>query len=165
MTLEDLAAAAQVSRSMLSEIERGAKVPTVLVLDRVAGALRSSVAQLLDEQRDEPAVVIRAGEQRVETENGWTWRLLSPALLDRNTQFVRVVAPASSDGPDFPAHAAGSREWLAVERGRLRVRVGSEELDLQAGDSVSFAGDLPHRISNPGASEALYYLVIDYSAP
>lgn len=165
LTLQDLADATRVSRSMLSEIERGAKVPTVLVLDRVAAALRSSVAQLLDEHHSEPAVVIRAGEQRVETENEWTWRLLSPALPDRTTQFIRAVAPASSDGPEFPAHATGSREWLALERGRLRVRVGPEVIDLDAGDSVSFVGDLPHRISNPGDSQALYFLIIDYSAP
>lgn len=150
---------------MVSEIERGAKVPTVLVLDRVAGALRSSVAQLLDEHRSEPAVVVRADEQRVEIENEWTWRLLSPALPDRSTQFVRVVAPPGSDGPEFPAHAAGSREWLAVERGRLRVAVGSEVVELEAGDAVSFVGDLAHRISNPGDDEAIYFLVIDYSAP
>ena len=62
LTLQDLADAARVSRSMLSEIERGTKVPTVLVLDRVAGALRSSVAQLLDGHRSEPAVVVRVGE-------------------------------------------------------------------------------------------------------
>lgn len=150
---------------MLSEIERGAKVPTVLVLDRVAGALGSSVAQLLDEYRNESAVVIRVDDQRVEAENGWTWRLLSPALPDRSTQVVRVVAPPDSDGPEFPAHAAGSREWLALEHGRLRVTVGSEVVDLEAGDAVSFVGDMVHRISNPGDNEAMYYLVIDYAAP
>ncbi|WP_168170443.1 helix-turn-helix domain-containing protein [Pseudonocardia sp. EC080625-04] len=165
LILQDLADAAGVSRSMLSEIERGAKMPTVLVLDRVAGALGSSVAQLLDEHRNESAVVIREDDQRVEAENGWTWRLLSPALPGRSTQFVRVVAPPNSDGPEFPAHVAGSREWLALERGRLRVVVGSEVVDLEAGDAVSFVGDVGHRISNPGAAEAMYFLVTDYSAP
>ena len=37
-TLETLAAASGVSRSMLSEVERGSRVPTVLVLDRIATA-------------------------------------------------------------------------------------------------------------------------------
>ncbi|TDN75433.1 XRE family transcriptional regulator [Pseudonocardia autotrophica] len=165
LTLQGLADAAGVSRSMLSEIERGAKMPTVLVLDRVAGALGSSVAQLLDGHRSESAVVIRADDQRVEVEDGWTWRLLSPALPDRSTQVVRVVAPPNCDGPEFPAHAAGSREWLALEHGRLRITVGSEVVELEAGDAVSFVGDLVHRISNPGDDEAMYFLVIDYSAP
>ncbi|MFP5071576.1 helix-turn-helix domain-containing protein [Pseudonocardia nantongensis] len=165
LTLQGLADAAGVSRSMLSEVERGAKMPTVLVLDRVAGALGSSVAQLLDDHRRKSVVVIRADDQRVEVENGWTWRLLSPALPDRSIQVVRVVAPPGSDGPEFPAHAPGAREWLALEHGRLRVTVGSEAVDLEAGDAVSFVGDVVHRISNPGDDEAIYFLVIDYSAP
>ena len=47
LSLEALAARAGVSRSMLSEVERGSKVPTVLVLDRIATALDTSIARLL----------------------------------------------------------------------------------------------------------------------
>ena len=46
-TLEELAAASGVSRSMLSEVERGSRVPTVLILDRIATGLGTSIARLL----------------------------------------------------------------------------------------------------------------------
>src|SRR5678815_1672004 len=47
MSLEALSDRAHVSRSMLSAIERGLKSPTVLVLDRIATGLDTSLARLL----------------------------------------------------------------------------------------------------------------------
>jgi transcriptional regulator with XRE-family HTH domain len=41
-SLDDLATSAGVSRSMLSTVERGAKVPTILVLHRIATGLGST---------------------------------------------------------------------------------------------------------------------------
>ena len=60
LTLDGLAAASGVSRSMISEIERGGRAPTVLVLDRIATALGSSIARLTqDESRHEPVLLAR----------------------------------------------------------------------------------------------------------
>ncbi|MBF6414305.1 helix-turn-helix domain-containing protein [Nocardia cyriacigeorgica] len=163
LTLQELADAAQVSRSMVSEVERGTKVPTVLVLDRIAGALGTSVARLLDTHRTEPAVVLRSADHRTQSDaTGWTWTLMSPALPDHGLQLVRGVAPPNTSGPLFPAHAAGSREWLIVERGRLSITVGEDSFDLMAGDSIAYVGDLPHRMANPGDSECTYFLAMDH---
>ena len=58
-TLEALAAASGVSRSMLSEVERGSRVPTVLVLDRIATGLGTSIARLLRDEESARTVVLR----------------------------------------------------------------------------------------------------------
>src|SRR6266496_3987883 len=65
LALEQLAELSGVSRSMLSDVERGAKTPTVLVLDRLATALGTSIARLLDEPADDALVVLRHAQQRV----------------------------------------------------------------------------------------------------
>ena len=65
LTLDGLAAASGVSRSMLSEVERGSRVPTVLVLDRIATGLGTSIARLLREEAPTRTVVLRHGEQDV----------------------------------------------------------------------------------------------------
>jgi transcriptional regulator with XRE-family HTH domain len=46
-------------RSMLSEVERGAKAPTVLVLDRIAAGLNTSLARILGEERRARLVLLR----------------------------------------------------------------------------------------------------------
>src|SRR5689334_13713080 len=63
--LEQLAEASGVSRSMVSEVERGTKTPTVLVLDRLATALGTSIARLLDEPAGDGVVLLRRARQRV----------------------------------------------------------------------------------------------------
>src|SRR5216117_4510418 len=65
LSLHDLEARTGVSRSMLSEVERGSKVPTVLVLDRIATGLDTSIARLLGEERAGRVVLLRHGEQEV----------------------------------------------------------------------------------------------------
>ena len=81
LSLNDLAARAGVSRSMLSAVERGGKAPTVLVLDRIATGLDTSIARLLGEERAGRVVVLRHGEQDVARDRaGWERRVLSPVL-------------------------------------------------------------------------------------
>ena len=64
---------------MLSAVERGRKVPTVLVLDRIATALDTSIARLLGEERVARVLVLRAATQDVVRDPaGWERRILSP---------------------------------------------------------------------------------------
>lgn len=57
MSLEDLKDRSGVSRSMNSAIERGSKAATVLILDRIATALDTSLARLLTTERPLRVVV------------------------------------------------------------------------------------------------------------
>src|SRR5882672_12557282 len=72
LSLQALEARTGVSRSMLSEVERGSKVPTVLVLDRIATGLDTSIARLLGEERAAAVIVLRREEQDVVVDpSGW----------------------------------------------------------------------------------------------
>src|SRR5262245_58379868 len=94
-SLDALAARARVSRSMLSEVERGSKVPTVLVLDRIATALDSSIARLIGEERSARVIVLRKEEQDVAVDpGGWERRILSPVLPGVEFELMRTVIPA-----------------------------------------------------------------------
>src|SRR4051794_38931639 len=80
-SLDELAARARVSRSMLSEVERGAKVPSVMVLHGIATGLDTTIARLLAEERREHVILLRADEQDVVHDpTGWERRILSPVL-------------------------------------------------------------------------------------
>src|SRR5256712_10465432 len=92
LSLEELAARAEVSRSMLSDVERGAKVPTVLVLDRIATGLGTSIARLLGEERSGSVIVLRREEQDVAVDpSGWERRILSPVLPGVEFEFMRTT--------------------------------------------------------------------------
>src|SRR4051812_464681 len=81
LTLQELAAVSGVSRSMLSEVEGGSRVPTVLVLGRIATGLGTSIARVLREEQSARSVVLRRDEQDVAGDpSGWERRVLSPVL-------------------------------------------------------------------------------------
>ena len=162
LSLEALAAQTGVSRSMLSDIERGTKVPTVLVLDRIATGLGTSIARLLGEERTSAVIVLRREEQDVAIDpSGWERRILSPVLPGVEFEFMRTTINPGVDAGVFTPHAPGSLEWVAVERGTLRLTINGTPYTLHAGDSIYYDGDCWHGFANPSDEPCVYYLAMD----
>ncbi|WP_393056250.1 helix-turn-helix domain-containing protein [Streptomyces sp. LN549] len=163
LALERLAALSGVSRSMVSEVERGTKTPSVLVLDRLATALGTSIARLLDEPvRPATTVLTRDRQQRVRDPAGWERRILSPVLPGVEFEFMRTTLEPGVDAGEFAAHPPGSHEYVAVEAGCLRLTVDGASHLLAAGDSAYFPGDRPHAFAD-GADDGqpcVYYLAM-----
>jgi transcriptional regulator with XRE-family HTH domain len=163
LSLEALGARAQVSPSMLSAIERGKKVPTVLLLDRIATALDTSIGRVLGEQREDRVIVMHRDEQNVARDpSGWERRVLSPVLPGVEFEFMRTTLDAGVDAGAFVGHAPGSREYLAVESGTLRLTLDGREHMLEAGDAIYYAGDCVHAFANASETERCeYYLAME----
>lgn len=161
-SLEALAEASGVSRSMLSEIERAAKVPTVLILDRIATALGTTISRLVETEVTHPVILLRRDEQQIMRDpEGWQRRILSPVIPGVEFEFMRTTLGPHVDAGVFPAHRVGSREYIAVEAGRLELTLNGTPYELRALDSIYFAGDCLHGFRNPGRSETTYYLAMD----
>jgi transcriptional regulator with XRE-family HTH domain len=162
LTLDDLAAACGVSRSMISEIERGGRTPTVLVLDRIATALGSSIARLTrDESRYEPVRLARADQAVLVDPAGWERRILSPVLPGVEFELMRTTLSPGVDAGTYLPHAAGSREYVAVERGTLELALNGARSRLAEGDSIFYPGDCHHGFANLAAEPCVYYLAMD----
>ena len=162
LSLDALAVQAGVSRSMLSDIEHGSKVPTVLVLDRIATALGSSIARLLDEEKHDRIILLRHEEQDVVRDpSGWVRRILSPVLPGVEFEFMQTTIPPHVDAGVFSPHAVGSREYVAIEQGTLVLTINDTPYTLHAGDSIYYAGDCFHAFANPDDELCVYYLAMD----
>jgi transcriptional regulator with XRE-family HTH domain len=164
LSLEVLATRAEVSRSMLSSIERGEKVASVLVVDRIATALGTTLARLLGEQRDESVIVLRRDEQDVVVDpGGWQRRILSPVLPGVEFELMRTTLGPTVNAGAFAAHGAGSREYVAIEAGVLLLTLDGSQYTLEAGDAIFFDGDCVHEFENPCEEPCVYYLAMDVS--
>jgi transcriptional regulator with XRE-family HTH domain len=162
LSLMALEARTGVSRSMLSEVERGGKAPTVLVLDRIATGLDTSIARLLGQERQARVIVLPRSEQNTAMDpTGWERRILSPVLPGVEFELMRTTIPPGVDAGDFAPHAPGSREYLAMERGTLRLTIDGTPHTLHAGDSIYYAGDCRHGFANPGRVTCAYYLAME----
>lgn len=159
LTLRELAAAAAVSVSMLSSVERGEKAATIVVLARIADGLGVPLADLVAAPADNRVIIRRATSQDVVDEpGGWRRVILTPVVPGVNFEWIQSTLPPGCDAGQFPAYAAGSHEYVVVESGTLRLTIGDEDFDLQAGDSAYFAADVAHGYANPAAVPCTYYV-------
>ena len=162
LTLEELAERSGVSRAMISKVERGEKNPTLVVAAKLAEGLGITLSEFAGtEERREVVVVPRAGRMVMrDPETGFERHLLSPSFGGRGVEFIRNVIPEGSTSGEFPPHRRGVEEYVAVEKGSLRVVIGDGQHSLGEGDALYFEADVPHRFDNTGDGESSYYLVI-----
>jgi transcriptional regulator with XRE-family HTH domain len=162
-SLRVLAARSGISSSMISDIERGTKSPTVTTMVRLAEALGVSTATLVGEGTG-PASrirVLRRGEG-AGGEHPARWTSLGPAAPGSRIDFVRYQIPPSTVLGPSAAHASGTVEHMHVAAGTVRVTVGDDTAELFAGDSCTCRADAPHGVENPDPSaEALIYLIVE----
>jgi transcriptional regulator with XRE-family HTH domain len=163
LTLEALADLSGVSRAMISKLERGEKNPTLVVAAKVAQALRVGLTDLMGVAESRRAVIVIPKSSRMifrDSETGFERQLLSPAFESRSVEFVRHVIPKGETSGELPPYKTGTEKFLVVEQGRLRIVIEGYDYVLNAGDSLYFEADTPHRFDNTGKGVCSYYLVV-----
>lgn len=163
-SLDALASASGVSRSMLSQIERNQANPTLAVTMRIAGAFGMGLAELLEVPGASSAVnVIRADDHKFHYRSDKYCRIrtLSPLNLEKDVEFYEVQLQPGGALRSAP-HFEGTREFLTVQEGEVSVESGGDAETLRAGDSASYRADVPHAIINVGKKQAVLFLVDIY---
>jgi transcriptional regulator with XRE-family HTH domain len=163
-TLEQLASLSGVSRSMLSQIERGGASPTLGVAFRIAQAFGMSLGDLVDAPAAAPKIdVIRASDRGFlfRDDSQCRIRTLSPLHLEKDVEFYELTLKAGGALVSSP-HYEGTREFLTIEEGTVRLTSGDETRELSKGDSAHYPADVPHRIENIGRGQAVAFLVDIY---
>lgn len=166
LSIRDLATRSGISPSMISDIERQAKSPTISTLSALAAALAVSTSALVEgDTGDEARLhVVRAAERSRTTDpkSGITRESFGPRIKGSNVEFLRLVIPPNSLAGPFPPHPRGTIEHVHVASGSIRMALGPETVTLARGDSCTCLADAPHSFDNrTGKREALLYVVVE----
>jgi transcriptional regulator with XRE-family HTH domain len=164
-TLEEMSAACGVSRSMLSEIERGRANPTIAVAWRIAQAFGMSLGELVEAPSATPRIdVIRADDRtyHFRSDRHCRIRTLSPLHLEKSVEYYQVILRPGGALRSLP-HFEGARELLTVQQGSVKVTSADEVEQLKTGDSAHYPADVAHSIENTGSEDAVAYLVVTYA--
>ncbi len=163
LTLDALAAKCDVSRSMLSLIERGESSPTAVVLEKIATGLGVSLAALFDDA-SVPASPVSRGADRTpwrDPQSGYVRRNISPANFPSPIRIVEVMLPAGArvayeTGPrDVSLH---QQVW--VRDGSIEVTLGSHTYRLSQDDCLAMQLNEPTAFRNRTRRPARYVVVI-----
>lgn len=163
LTLETLSEHSGISRSMLSQVERGEKNPTVSVAVKIAKALGVNLFHLIGEGEEHRKVKVLPKEQQLSVKNPATnfeQQLLSPTFENRHLEIMRHLVPENVGSGDLPPSQKGVEKYLIVEKGKLKVTLDDETYLLTRGDAMYFEGNVPHRYENVGRDVCSYLIVV-----
>ena len=147
----ELAESIGVSRSMISQIERGKAYPSILTLKKIADALHITVGELIGEQSNLAGhPVVKRGQRKFVKKNKLGTKayllshhdpakLMDPFLLD---------FPPKADSSDIMTINNPRQEYIYVLQGHFKVAVGVNSYTIKEGDSFYFTSNEPHLFSN-----------------
>ena len=168
LSLDALSRKAGVSKSMLSQIERGQANPTVAVVWRLANALNVGMADLLGGSPlvQPVAITVLAAHAApaIRSPDGLCeLRILGPiGLAGQFEWYALSVQPGGL--LDSQPHEIGTQEHLSTITGVLDVQAGDQSQRIKTGETARYAADQPHCIRNTTKTAATGWLVVVHRA-
>ena len=153
LSLEAVANLSGVSRSMVSQIERGESSPTISTLWNLTRALQADFAGLLDAETARDRIDVIRAEEAPTIENmgeGCRIRILSPPEEAGHHEVYELIFTEGGALRSQP-HTRGATEQLTVISGEVQVTSGAAESTLSQGDTARYAADVPHSIRSAGS--------------
>jgi len=163
LSLESVAKLSGVSRSMVSQIERGESSPTIATLWNLTRALQVDFAGLLEGPQTAPAIQVLRRDAVPSIENlgqDCVIRILSaPEAAGRHEVYELIFG---KDGRlDSRPHRRGAREMVTVIQGALDVTSGGATQRLTQGDTARYSADVPHSITALSGPVRAFLIVQD----
>lgn len=164
LSLDELSRQSGVSKSMLSQIERNQTNPTIAIVWRLANALGVEMGELIAGTAKASAPTISLVSAHLtptmrSPDGKCELRILGPIDLAGRFEWYELTIQSGGSLQSEP-HEPGSREHLTVMSGSLRVQSGDGVKQVAAQETIRYAADVPHAITNTGKSQALALLVV-----
>lgn len=154
LSLASLAAAAELSPGLLSQIERGMGNPSFTTLIKLAHALDVPVGRFFVSDKRSGALV-RAGEHArlLLAEDNLVYELLTPHMNGRLGMIRGRIAAGWSN--ETAPYLHEGEECVLVTQGSLRITVGGDLYVVEEGDSLTYDSSLPHWYHNATRHDAV----------
>ena len=160
LTLENLSTKANVSKSMISKIERNEVRPTLdiaLRLTNALGVMLSDVVQPIEEQ----TLLVRKSEQNKvkDIENDIEYTNLISISSHNPFEVTELSIPSGSNTGNLSKKQSKSSKLLHVIDGKITLLYNQSHYELMAGDTISFNNNFEHEIINTTPNNALIHII------
>ncbi|MCC6682561.1 MAG: cupin domain-containing protein [Phycisphaeraceae bacterium] len=155
MTLEDVCAAAGLTRSWLSKVENFRVTPSLPALAKIADTLGVHLSELLEGLDSKPQIVVVRKDERQkvlrdEQISNITYESLAYKRTGRRMDPFLLHLPPGATRVEPLAHEG--EEFLLVIKGSTDFEYGDGNYELHEGDSLYFDASVPHRLVNRSES-------------
>lgn len=163
MTIKELSDKANVTASMLSQLERGLTNPSINTLKTIAQVLETQLFTFFieDEVKDNLVLKPQDRKQMIIPSEGQeliTYELLSPDLKGDVELAIMKLTPRSHTSKDNFKHFG--EEVAYVSKGKVHLFLNETEIELDEGDSVKIPPNMLHRWYNPYKDEAIVIFAV-----
>lgn len=139
LSLDELAARANLSASTISRVETGKRTISLDVLLPLASALQVGLDALLDVRSDDD-VVIRPAPST--SGKRTTWMLSRPTGSTIAIKMRLEPTPRTPEQRVHPGH-----DWFFVLEGRVSLSLGAREVLVETGEAAEFGTMTPHALT------------------
>lgn len=158
LTIKELATQADITSSMLSQIERGQANPSLNTIRLLSKALHEPMYLFFVGNTDLENNVVRKQDRKQIVDAGLVYELLSPDT-DGSIEMTQLTLKPDAASCKEPIGHKGEEVVLVVE-GTAEVQVEDSTYTLHAGDSIRVKGETKHRWRNPGAEPAILLFAV-----
>lgn len=166
ISIRSMAEQAEVSASMISQIERNLCNPSLLLLRRIAEILDMPIWALLYDEEKSTASLIRKEDRQlinIDKEGRLKQAYLTPKLntrIEENERELEIIydewEPGVSSG--FMTHKG--EEAVYVLSGKLEASIGSDVFALSEGDCLFYDPETPHQLGNNSETTVKFLTII-----
>lgn len=161
LSLGQLSELSDVSKVMLSQIEKGDSNPTINLLWKIANGLKVPYTLLLADQGNDPEYISR--QQRTEQhdldDHYRIYKYYNSTPIRNFELFMVELDPGTEHRA--VSHSEKSQEYVVVLEGKLCLNTNEGEYHLNKEDSICFASANPHVYTNTGDC-VLKSIIINY---
>lgn len=156
MGLVELGKHTGLSPALLSKLERDKLYPTLPTLLRIALVFSVGLDYFFTDERKRHVVAMVKKEERIKLpdrpgtdEIAYYFESLDFKCNERRTNsYLAEFEPIAEE--KLKPHQHPGSEFLHVMKGRLGLRIGMDEYELDAGDSIYFDPSVPHTYRRVG---------------
>ncbi|MFP3916834.1 helix-turn-helix domain-containing protein [Lysinibacillus telephonicus] len=146
LSLRELAKRANITPSMLSQIEKGTTNPSIQTLKSLAKVLDVPVFTFLMEEIDTKELVVRSNKRKQMVIDGLAYELISPDFTSQLATAIMHLQPGMSSSETPLSHKG--EEVAYVLNGPIHLTLLDDEYMLETGDSVKIPTHAMHMWRN-----------------
>jgi transcriptional regulator with XRE-family HTH domain len=166
LTLDELARQSEVSRAMLSRIERGESSPTAQLLVKVCSGLGVTLSALFASAESPRTPLLRRDDQPTwrDPDSHYLRRSVSPTGTGSPVDIVEIEFPPAGSVAFDTQRLPGADQHVWVLDGTLELTLDEDTFQLQTGDCLFTGFGRPVVFRNPTDRPVRYAVIVSHGA-
>jgi transcriptional regulator with XRE-family HTH domain len=170
ITVQELAERASVSKGLISQIENGRTIPSLIVLISIIKSLDVDLNAFFKDIKTftgKPLVLVKRASEydgfEKEDTIGFNYQRIFTQSISKGT--VDIVLLELEPNATRPMVQTEAFEYKYIISGSVAYHINETVYTLAAGDSILFDGRIPHTPKNVGTSKSTMLVVYFFEVP